>query len=238
MKIIFWGSDRDSGVISNMLILATYLSCRKGYRIAIIDLANAKDEIEGCFSGIDEFYRGPYIKTLARRQLYYVSTEIWIPTEKEKCIEIIKYLECNMDIVFVCIVGASDMEAKRLMYHADLVVINVKQEWKALEQYFAKYAHFSERILIVIGDYYEGGGCDKTQIEEKYHISRNVLAVIPYNPEYQEARRRHRIDHYLRQRDEAQWTVMKSRFLRTIDETAELLYETAKVSVNEQEMAH
>ena len=98
MRIVFWGSERGCGVTSNMLIVAAYLACRKGYRIVMMELAEEKRGIETCFPKIEECYMEEYIGTLIRRQLYYVSLREWERENGTSLHELINFLEFNMDI--------------------------------------------------------------------------------------------------------------------------------------------
>ena len=231
VRIVFWGSERRSSVTSNMLILSGYLACQKGYRIAILELAEETCGVRKIFPEINETYIKPYVHTLMRRQLYYIAIKQW-KEETEKCeetlIELIKWLECNMDMVFINIANRIDLEAKELMYGANLVVVNLKQEMDAFERYFAGYGNLSERILLLIGNHYESGECEKNQVQKKYRIREDGLAVIPNSPEYQLACSKRRIERYLRMRGSQPMSAITSQFMKMVEKTAEAVCEAAK----------
>ena len=234
MRIVFWGSERRSGITSNMLILAGYLACQKGYRITILELAEENCGVREFFTEINETYRKPYIHTLVRRQLYYVAMEQWKEKREETLPELIKWLECNMDMVVINIANRIDREAKELMYSANLVVVNLKQKIEAFEYYFSSYANLSARILLLIGNYYEDYVCEKEHLRKKYRIPEEGLAMIPNSPKYQLACSQKKLERYLRMNDKEHLSAISSLFLKSVEKTAELLYETAKKNENDR----
>lgn len=234
MRIAFWGSERGSAVTSNMLIVAVYLACRKGCRIVMMELAEEKQGIETCFPKIEEYYgeeydrekyRGEkYIGTLIRRQLYYVSMREWKQEEGRTLPEFIKYLEFNMDIVFINLANRTDEEAKELMRKADLVVVNLRQRLIDFERYYAQYANLSKKILLLIGKYYENEFCNKESFQKKYRIPKGQLAVIPNNPEYQIACDRCCLERYIRRIQSRFVSAIKEQFLKEAGNAAEQIY--------------
>ena len=228
VRIVFWGSERRSSVTSNVLILTGYLACQKGYRIAILELAEETYGIQSFFSKINEPYRRPYIHTLVRRQLYYVSIEQWREEKRETLPELIKWLEYNMDMVCINIANRIDSEARELMYSANLVVVNLRQKIEAFEHYFSGYGNLSSRILFLIGNYYEDGECDKVHLQKKYRIREDELAVIPNSPEYQMACSRKKIERYLRMRGNQPMSAITSQFIKMVAKTAEVVCEAVR----------
>jgi len=229
VRIVFWGSERGCGVTSNMLILANYLACKKGYRISILELAEEKHGIQKCFPETGEYYVENYIQTLVKYQLYYISMDIWKAQKKESLVDLIKYLEWNMDMVFINLADCKDREAKNLMHNADLVVVNVRQEFRSFDDYFAHYANLCAKIFLLIGNYYEDGDCDRAHLLEKYAIPEEQLAVIPNNPEYEVACSRGRVDRYIRRNARRFVSNMKSQFLKEVEKTAELLCQAGTI---------
>ena len=227
MRIVFWGSERGCGVTSNMLIVSTYLACRKGYRIVMAQLAEEKEGIESYFPKIEEFYGKKYIGTLIRRQLYYVSMKEWEREKGTSLSELIKYLECNMDIVAMDLANRTDEEARNLMRNVDLVVVNLKQEHADFDRYYAKYASLSKKMFLLIGNYYENEYCNKESFQKKYRIPKEQLGVIPYNPEYQVVCAKGCLDSYIRRIQSKFLSGIKEQFLKEVENAAEQIYLTA-----------
>ena len=237
MKIVFWGSERESYVTSNMLILAGYLACQKGYRIAILELAEEAHGIWKCFLPKKEMYSKAYIRPLIERQLYYVAMDEWEQQENEGIVELLSYLGCNMDMVFINLANRTDGEARRMLHNADLTIVNLKQEQRAFDKYYAGYANMpSENFLLMMGNYYYDKGYDKEYMQMKYRIPEWQLAVIPNNAEYEMACVGKCLDKYFRKSGKIWRTVRKNQFLKDVEKSAEQLCEA--MARNRKEMAH
>lgn len=228
MRIVFWGSERESSVTSNMLIVATYLACHKGYRSAMVELAEEKQEMENYFSKREDKRRmKKYISTLIKRQLYYVSIKEWKQKAETTALELIRYLELNMDIVFINLANRTDEDAKELMRKADLVVVNLRQRHVDFDRYYAKYANLSKQIFLLIGNYYENEFCNKETLQKKYRIPKGELAVIPYNPEYQIACDRKCLERYIRRLQFQFMSAIKDYFITEVGNAAEKICDAA-----------
>jgi len=227
VRIVFWGSERGSYVTSNMIILGSYLACKKGYRIAMMELADEKRGLETYYPQISEYYVRDYLRTLVRRQLYCVTKKSWNVREAESVVDRIRYLEANMDMVFINVANRTDEEAKSLMHNASLLVVNLKQSFQAFNTYYAHYMNLSARVFLLIGNYYEDGTCEKKHLQEKYDILDSQLAVIPNNPEYQMASSKSSVDRYIK-RDSLRFvSAIKRQFMQAVDKAVEQLYEAA-----------
>lgn len=224
MRIIFWGSERESCVTSNMLILAGHFSCQKGYRVCLIELADEKRRINSYFPGKRKHYIKHDIETLMLHQLYYALRETWKDTNT------LNYLETNMDMLFLNLGNRTDSQAREMMHNADLVVVNLKQDFKSFDTFYAEYANLSARIFLLIGNYYEDGCCNREQLQRKYDIKETRLGVIPNNPEYEIACTKGQIGRYLKKSNPKFMSAIKSVFIREVEKTAELLYQNIGVT--------
>ncbi len=240
MKIIFWGSERGSYVTSNMLILAGFLACHRGYRIAMIEMAEEAQGIQTYFLQKEGNYVNEYIRPLMEYRLYYVDVKAWMREKDTMLTNLLNYLESNMDMVFINLADRIDGEARRLMHNANLTIVNLKQEQRAFDKYYAGYANLpSEKFMLMMGNYYYDKGYDKEYMQGKYRIPEWQLAVIPNNPEYEMSCAGKCVDRYLRRSVKMWNTPRKKQFLRDVGRTAELLCEAvARNSDRKKEMAH
>ena len=228
VRIVFWGSERGCHATSNMLILAGYLACQKGYRITMLELAEEHCGVWNYFRGKREKYVVDFLKTLVDRQLYYVLTDEWDAYRGEWTTKVITYLEHNMDMVFINLANRTDDEARELLRNAHLVVVNIGQNLRAFDRFYARYANLSANVLLMIGNYYEDGECEREFLLKKYRITEEQLAVIPNNPEYEMACDKRCVERYLR-RNRRQWrTARKNYFLKELERAAEQLCEATK----------
>ena len=168
-----------------------------------------------------------YIGTLIKRQLYYVSTREWERENGTSIPELIKFLELNMDIVFVNLANRTDEKAKNLMWNADLVVVNLKQKNAEFDRYYAQYANLSKKIFLLIGNYYQNEYCNKESLQKKYRIPEGQLAVIPNNPEYQMACERGSLERYIRRMKSRFVSAIKDQFIKAVGNVAEQIHVAA-----------
>ena len=228
MRIVFWGSERGCHATSNMLTLAGYLACQKGYRITMLELVEEHCGVWNYFCGKREKYVLDFIRTLVDRQLYYVWADEWTAHEGERIVKLITYLESNMDMVFINLANRTDDEAKELLRNAHLVVVNLEQDLRAFDRFYARYANLSANVLLMIGNYFEDGECEREYLLKKYRIPKEQLAVIPNNPEYEMACTNRCVERYLR-KNRRQWqTARKKYFMKELERTAEQLCEAIK----------
>lgn len=217
MRIVFWGNERGCHTTSNMLILAGYLACQCGYRITLMELAVEKTEIKQYFSKPWYYYVKKEIETLMKYRLYYVRRENYLGNEQ------ITYLEQNMDLVFLNLANRMDEEARTLMHNADLVVVNLKQEQRAFDLFYAGYANLSARMFLLVGNYYRMGSSDREFLQEYYGAKSEQTGIILNNPEYEMACEKGILDRYMYKSSEASISGRKHSFFREIERTAELL---------------
>ena len=227
MKIVFWGMESDCGITSNIMILVSYLVYHRGFRVTIVEMIEREQGIGKYFPRPHKRYRRKYIETLVERHFYYVAGK------NLEIAKVIAYLEHNMDIVFVNLANRTDKEARQLMWEADLVVVNLKQEEQSFELFWTHYANLAEKLFFLIGNYIEGGICNTEYLQRKYRIPENQIAVIPYNPELEYVCEKYRIDKYIKRKNMKEPSGMRILFMREVEKTMELIYEQAK-----KEMAH
>jgi len=224
VRVVFWGSERGSYVTSNMLILAVYLACRKGYRITMLELAEEEKTVRDCFGSRKGAFVKNYIRTLIERQLYCIAMEEWEKCGEEKLSGLLREVESNMDMVFINLADRTDAEARKVMHSADLTVVNLKQEQRAFDRYYAGYSNLpSETFLLLMGNYYYDKGYDKEYMQAKYRIPEWQLAVIPNNAEYEMACAGKCMEQYMRKYGKTWRTVRKNQFLKDVEQSAELL---------------
>lgn len=232
VKIVFWGNERNCGVTSNMLILASYLVWHKGYRITIFELVRENRGVKEYLPSSYAKYHKAYIETLVEKQLYYVSGENWKKRQKRRrmrngkqytpsILSGICYAEQNMDAVLVNLADREDDEARKIMREADLLIVNMKQSEESFEAFFAKYANLSEHIFFLIGSYFTEGNCDRDYLCSKYRILEEDIGVIPFNPELQYICEKSRLDTYIRRSDKNRISGMRYCFMREVEQTAE-----------------
>ncbi len=239
VKIVFWGLEKNCGIISNMLILAATLVYKKGYRVALFELAEERQGVKAYFQEPCEKYHKAYIETLIERQLYYISEKNWKRRQKKRKMrngKVLKpsilrgicYVEQNMDVVFVNLGDRQDEEAKKVMWEADVLVVTIQQEEDAFETFFAQYTNLSEHMFFLIGNYCEGEMFQKSYFCSKYRISENEIGVIPFHSQWQYICEQKKVADYVRHSDEAKMSGKKYYFLKEAEQCIEKIWNMAE----------
>jgi hypothetical protein len=80
-----------------------------------------------------------------------------------------------------------DEQTKMTLRQADLVVINVKQSNRMLDDFFLEYGTVPKHCFFLISRYFKESAYNRQNIEQIYRISRRRMGVIPYNSEFRYA---------------------------------------------------
>jgi hypothetical protein len=96
--------------------------------------------------------------------------------------------KCSTDAqhVFVDCGCRRDRKTIDVLMGADLVVINVKQSYRVVEDLFLELGTLLKKkhCFFLIGSYFKESACNRRCMEQIYRISRSRLGVIPYNTEF------------------------------------------------------
>lgn len=80
-----------------------------------------------------------------------------------------------------------DMRKRRMLWHADLVVVNLKQEKACIENFFREHFHIAKNVMYLL----DGSNCeigiDHAYLERMYRVEPEQMAVIPFNNEFYQA---------------------------------------------------
>lgn len=242
MKIVFWGNERNCGLTLNMLLLAGYLVWHKGYRITIFELVREDRDVKTYMPGSYTRYHKAYMETIVEKHLYYVSGERWKKEQKRRqrrrgkqsmqsIFEGICYAEKNMDAVFVNLADREDEDARKIIWEADLLIVNLKQSEAAFDTFFMKYANLSEHIFFLIGSYFAKGSCDRDYLCSKYRIAEENLGVIPFHSQLPYICEKGKVDTYIRHGRKSGMDGTASGFMRELEQTAEKIIQKVNLAV-------
>ena len=248
MKIVFWGNEGNCCLTTNMLSLANYLVWHKGYRITIFELVREDNGVKKYMSGSYARYHKGYIETLIEKHLYYVSGEKWKKEQKKRqrrrgkqavqsVWDGICYTEKNMDAVFVNLADREDEEARKMMWEADVLIVNMKQEKAAFDTFFANYANISEHIFFLIGSYFfvgsyfSNGSCDREYLCSGYRIAEADFGIIPFHPKLPDICEKGKLDTYIRCGRKSKMNGIQTIFMHELEQTVEKLIQKVNLTV-------
>lgn len=102
----------------------------------------------------------------------------------KECGNILKQLNKMADFVFVDCNHVSEQVKIRTMDHADLIVVDVSQSERILDEYFSYPPAYHHKTLYCIGNYDEDDPCNVKNIQRLYRISNRKIMVLPYNVDF------------------------------------------------------
>lgn len=80
-----------------------------------------------------------------------------------------------------------NLKKKRMLWHADLVVVNLKQEKACIERFFCEHFHVAKNVMYLLDGSDSEIGIDRDYLERVYRIEPDQAAVIPFNNDYYQA---------------------------------------------------
>lgn len=101
-----------------------------------------------------------------------------------ECGNILKQLDKMADYVFVDCNHVSEQVRIQVMNYADLIVVDVSQTERILDEYFSYPPAYHHKSLYCIGNYDEEDPCNMKNIQRLYRITDKKIMVLPYNADF------------------------------------------------------
>lgn len=73
---------------------------------------------------------------------------------------------------------------RRMLWHADLVVVSLKQESACIERFFQRDFHIAKNILFLLGGYASEAETGRAYLERVYRIEPERIGTVPFNNEF------------------------------------------------------
>lgn len=93
-------------------------------------------------------------------------------------------LSSNFDIVFTDVTSGENRLSQELIKNADLVVVNLSQNSKLIDNYRRKYENLDERAIYFLGNYHSNSRYNIGNLKRCYNFLRKKTAVIPFDVNY------------------------------------------------------
>lgn len=124
-------------------------------------------------------YYIPQSKTLNKEVFEYQLNEV--------IIKMLKEMEETCDLTFIDTMGSENLTTKVILDEADLVVVNLSQNHMVWKDFFEKYDSLVPKALFLISKYDSNSIYNVVNIMRKYQISKERIAIIPYNVELKDS---------------------------------------------------
>ncbi|SFR76925.1 hypothetical protein [Anaeromicropila populeti] len=96
-------------------------------------------------------------------------------------------LETFADMVWVDTACNNNLSTISILQDADIVVVNLCQSKAVLEHFFENYQSLLPKAVFILGNYQPNSFYNVANVRRKYHISKEIIGVIPYNPHFQDS---------------------------------------------------
>lgn len=121
---------------------------------------------------------------------------------QKECPNILRQLEKVADYVFVDCANVLPEAGRKIQEQADLVIMNLVQSKRVLDDYFMVPAAFPYRYksMFCIGNYVKEEPCNVKNIQRLYRIEDQYMGIIPYNAEFLSSLKRGKAVHFFENR--------------------------------------
>lgn len=164
-----------------------------------------------------------YCMPTGSRRLYQ-----FYPKETNEMLQqVISLLDACMDVTFIDCGNHMDGWTKQVIKEADLLVVNLKQTSASFDEFFLKNGSLAAKVLYLVGNYQKESVYNKQNLRRIYRIPKEHLAVIPFNPEFQQACEKGRLDKYMKGKKSLYGTEKRQYFMQELAATMQLLMRSA-----------
>lgn len=132
------------------------------------------------------------IPILGSRILYLpqsqiVNREVFSYEFSQAMYQMFQCLEEVGEHIFIDTEVNDNLSSKLILEEADLVVVNLNQNPRFVEDFFRNYSSLRSKCVFIIGNYRENSRYDAEKIRAQYRIPKSRLGVIPYDMNMEDA---------------------------------------------------
>ncbi|MBU9743120.1 hypothetical protein [Diplocloster agilis] len=190
MIIVFWSPVPDIPAGDNMLCIGMMAAIKYGKKVCLIhkdQVAPVRRTKEIHLMSIwkDRIYYPGIAEEFEEKMTDRERNRRWI--HQDSCVPYLKQIEKKVDLVFLDAGPVKDNKLKRIFQAADVITVNLWQNYNALDRFFKCRQIYSHKYLYVWDRYDEDSTCNASYIHNIYRVSREHFGVILYNPEFEKA---------------------------------------------------
>ena len=110
-----------------------------------------------------------------------VNREVFSYEFSQAMYQMFQCLEEVGDHIFIDTEVNDNLSSKLILEEADLVVVNLNQNPRFVEDFFRNYSSLRSKCVFVIGNYRENSRYDVEKIRAQYRIPKSRIGVIPFD---------------------------------------------------------
>lgn len=128
-----------------------------------------------------------YAREVIPRHLYYIpqgrviNSELFDYELHHNIKELFSIIEMNTDLCYINTSQQNHLSSKEILQNADLIVINLYQNPKYLDEFFKNYRSLISKSIFIVGGYSPKSVMSCKRISRLYKIPIEDISPIPYN---------------------------------------------------------
>lgn len=128
-----------------------------------------------------------YLKEVIPKHLYYIpqngliNSEVFDYELYYNLDALLNIIERNTDLCFINVTQQNHLSSKAILQEADLILINLYQDYEYLEDFFKNYHSFVSKALFLVGNYSSKSSISCKRISRLYDIPLKDILPIPRN---------------------------------------------------------
>ena len=132
-----------------------------------------------------------HLTEIIHDHLYYIPQSRVIHSELfdyefNHCIQtLFRLIEENSDICFIDTASSNNLSTKTILDESDLIVVNLCQDQKVLDEFFQNYSSLIPKSVFIISNYDTRAFLRRKRIAQIYEIATEDIIIIPKNISYQ-----------------------------------------------------
>jgi hypothetical protein len=139
----------------------------------------------------------------------------------------IKSLEKAYDLVLIDTKNYT-MNSKVILDEADLVVVNLRQDFDDIEAFFSFYSAIAYKSLFLISDYYPNKSCNLNKIRTQFNLNKNNVVAVSHNPQFESALTQGKIINYMYVHFQCDRGDLNYCFIRDIKKATKMIIQNAQ----------
>ncbi len=121
-----------------------------------------------------------------------------------------------------------DSRKRHILWRADLVVVNLRQEEAQVKRFFLEHAHIARNVLLLLGGYQEEARVNCRYLERMYRVEPDRTAGIPHSNAFCRALVMQKSGEFIQREYKNPTSFQNEVFIRALWESTALLLKVAE----------
>lgn len=141
----------------------------------------------------------------------------------------LNFLEQSYEYVFIDTKNYT-MNSRVLLDEADLVVVNLKQNYDEIKSFFTNYSSLTYKSLFLISNYRPHRALNIAKIKKEFNIPKENIATIPHNQQFENAIYHGKVINYMFEHYQCNRVDPNYEFMRDVKKATKMLLHSIDAS--------